>query len=65
MELYFHSRMRPYVVHKDDFALYVITVPEYVNMSRGTSRCHKEAMFLSLSLGVTCEYSHILCMFQE
>jgi len=36
MELYFRSRIRLYVVHIEYFALYLITVPEYVNMYRVT-----------------------------
>ena len=38
--------MRLYVVRTEDFALYLITDPEYVNMSRGNTRFHVEAMFV-------------------
>jgi len=65
MELYLQSRMRPYIVHKDELVLYVITAPEYVNISRGTSRFHMEDMFFLSNMYVTCEYSQLLCMCQE
>jgi hypothetical protein len=37
--------MRLCIVNKEEFALYLTTVPEYVNMSRVTSRIRMEAMF--------------------
>jgi hypothetical protein len=49
MELYFRSRVRLYVVHTEYFAVYLITVPEYVNMSLVTGRIRVEAMFVIIN----------------
>jgi Fe2+ transport system protein B len=55
MDLHLYSRMRLYVVHTDDIAVYLTTGPVHVDMSRVTTRFHMEAMF-----GITV-FARVIC----